>query len=122
LFLKGLRENGVPMKYSSWHTFIFSSSQAQNVNLLVQERSRSVKAIFAVQKRPTSSYGFDSGASFFDTSFHASTLAGTLQTFQFRIGGRFVFISNKVSSHLLLSKLLQLGLLHLTAALKHMWN
>lgn len=63
--------------------------------MLVQERSRSVKAIFAVQRRATTSYGFDSGATFFDTSYNsagsvaAGYTAGTLQTFQFRIGGRY---------------------------------
>jgi hypothetical protein len=87
MFLKGLREGGVPLKFSSWHTFIFSSASSQNVNLLVQERSRSVKAIFAVQRRPTTSYGFDSGATFFDTS--RSNGNSTLQNFQYRIGGRF---------------------------------
>ena len=39
-----------------------------------------------MQKRPTASYRFDNGASFFDTS---SDGLGTLQSFQFRIGGRY---------------------------------
>lgn len=39
-----------------------------------------------MQKRPTASYRFDNGASFFDTS---SDGTGTLQSFQFRIGGRY---------------------------------
>ena len=86
MFLQGLRTDGVPLKFSSWHTFIFSSGQAQNVNLLVQERSRSVKALFCVQKRPTTSYNFDSGATFFDTS---SNGLSTLQNYQWRIGGRY---------------------------------
>lgn len=56
------------------------------MNLLIQERSRSVKALFAVQKRPTTGFQYDSGASFFDT-----TTAGpsSLQQFQWRIGGRY---------------------------------
>jgi hypothetical protein len=88
MFLQGLRTDGVPLKFSSWHTFIFSSGSAQNVNLLVQERSRSVKALFAVQRRPTTNYGFDSGATFFDTS-NGGTQGGTLQNYQWRIGGRY---------------------------------
>lgn len=88
MFLQGLRTDGVPLKFSSWHTFIFSSGSAQNVNLLVQERSRSVKALFAVQRRPTTSFGFDSGAMFFDTS-NGGAQGGTLQNYQWRIGGRY---------------------------------
>jgi len=47
-----------------------------------------VKALFAVQRRPTTSYGFDSGATFFDTSA-PGLAAGTLQQYQYRIGGRY---------------------------------
>lgn len=86
MFLAGLRDGGVPLKFSSWHTFIFSSSSAANVNLLVQERSRSVKALFAVQRRSQALFERDSGATFFDTS---SDGASSLQTYQFRIGGRY---------------------------------
>ena len=39
-----------------------------------------------MQKRPTASFRYDSGASFFDTSADG---AGTLQQFQFRVGGRY---------------------------------
>ena len=86
MFLQGLQTGGVPIKFASWHTFIFSSSSAANVNLLVQERSRSVKALFAVQRRSQPLFNTDSGSLFFDTS-----AAGTssLQTYQFRIGGRY---------------------------------
>ena len=86
MFLQGLQTGGVPIKFASWHTFIFSSASAANVNLLVQERSRSVKALFAVQRRPQPLFAADSGALFFDTS---ATGASSLQTFQYRIGGRY---------------------------------
>jgi hypothetical protein len=86
MFLEGLRSGGVPIKFASWHTFTFSSAKASNVNLLVQERSRSVKALFAVQRRAQPLYNADSHATFFDTS---ATGASALQSFQFRIGGRY---------------------------------
>lgn len=86
MFLAGLRDGGVPIKFSSWHTFTFSSGTGSSVNLLVQERSRSVKALFAVQRRQQPALIFDSGATFFDTS---STGASSLQNYQFRIGGRY---------------------------------
>ena len=88
MFLKGLQDGGVPIKFSSWHTFIFSTASAANVNLLVQERSRSVKALFAVQRRSPGSYFADHGALFFSTSA-TSVLAHTMQNYQFRIGGRY---------------------------------
>jgi hypothetical protein len=86
MFLAGLRDGGVPLKFSSWHTFIFSSAQSSSVNLLVQERSRSVKALFAVQRRQQPDIQRDSHATFFDT---ASNGQSTLQNYQFRIGGRY---------------------------------
>ncbi len=85
MFLKGLREGGVPIKCSSWHTYQFSLTGA-NVNLLIQERSRSVKSIFAVQKYPTKDFARDNGATFYDTTTNG---AGTLQNYQYRIGGRY---------------------------------
>lgn len=85
MFLQGLRDGGVPIKFSSWHTFIFTTGGAANVSLLVQERSRSVKALFVVQRRaPVSRYS-DSHAFIMDSAAASSTL----QTYQFRIGGRY---------------------------------
>jgi hypothetical protein len=100
MFLAGLRDGGVPLKFSSWHTFIFSSGSAANINLLVQERSRSVKALFAVQRRAQPTFFTDSHALLFDT---ASNGASTLQNYQFRIGGRYfpaapVQVSSSVGS------------------------
>lgn len=86
MFLAGLRDGGVPIKFSSWHTFIFSSGSASNVNLLVQERSRSVKALFAVQRRQQPTFYTDTHATLYDTS---SAGTSTLQNYQFRIGGRY---------------------------------
>ncbi len=88
MFLKGLQDGGVPIKFSSWHTFIFSTGAAANVNLLVQERSRSVKALFAVQRRNPSSLFTDSHALLFDSGAFASG-GTTMQNYQWRIGGRF---------------------------------
>ena len=85
-FLKGLSTDGVPIKFSSWHTFVFSSGLGSNVNLLIQERSKSVKALFAVQRRPQGTFTADNGATFLDTSFNGLS---TLQNYQFRIGGRY---------------------------------
>lgn len=88
MFLKGLREGGVPIKFSSWHTFQFSTNNSSNVNLLVAERSRSVKALFAVQRRSPVDRRTDSHATFFDTSSYNSA-GNTMQTYQWRIGGRY---------------------------------
>lgn len=69
------------------HTFLFSSATASNVNLLIQERSRSVKSIFTVQRRSQPNIQVDNGATFFDTS--VDPLGGTLQSYQYRVGGRY---------------------------------
>lgn len=85
MFLQGLQQGGVPIKFSSWHTFIFSSANSQNVNLQVQERSRSVKALFTVQRTSQPNLAVDNGATLFDTSSNSSTL----RDFQYRIGARY---------------------------------
>lgn len=86
-FINGLSRGGVPIKFSSWHTFIFPVSST-NLQLLIQERSRSVKALFAIQRRQPETLYTDSGTFFFDTS-GGSQSAGCLQQYQFRIGGRY---------------------------------
>lgn len=90
-FLQGLQNGGVPLKFSSWHTFLFSSATAASVNLLIQERSRSVKSIFTVQRKSQPDMKVDNGATFFDTSRppDASTEFSTLQNYQYRVGGRY---------------------------------
>lgn len=85
IFLKGLQEGGVPIKFSTWNTYIFSTAAQSNVNLNISERQRSVKALFVVQKRSQPTLSADNGATFFDTSSTASSL----QQYQFRIGGRY---------------------------------
>lgn len=86
MFLKGLSTGGVPIKFSSWHTFIFSSANTQSLNLQIQERSRSVKSLFAVQRRSQPNFLIDNGATLFDTSADGTS---TLRDFQFRVGARY---------------------------------
>lgn len=83
-FLRGLRDSGVPIKFSTWHTFTFNVGNSGTASLNIQERSRSVKAVFAVQKAPAT-LAIDSGA-----TLYASGAAGDyMQSYQYRIGGRF---------------------------------
>lgn len=89
MFLKGLQEGGVPIKFSSWHTYRFGTGGSANLNLQIQERSRSVKALFAVQRRDPASIFTDSGALLMCSNQGDSAVANTLQSYQFRIGGRY---------------------------------
>jgi len=92
-FLRGLQGGGVPIKFSTWNNYRFSASNASTFNLQIQERSRSVKAIFAMQRREQPIINADSGATFFNTDITTSNAASTLQDFQFRIGGRYYKIN-----------------------------
>ena len=90
-FLRGLQTGGVPIKFSTWNNYRFSNNGVSSINLQIQERSRSVKAIFCLQRRDPPSPNTDSGASFFNTAIGAPLVAdapSTFQEFQFRIGGR----------------------------------
>lgn len=93
MFLRGLREGGVPIKFSSWHTFLFSSASSSSFNLLIQERSRSVKSLFTVQRLANNNFALDNGATFFSTSGVTAAgppvQTGSLQSYQYRIGGRY---------------------------------
>ena len=89
IFLRGLQEGGVPIKFSSWHTYVFGTGGSSNLNLQIQERSRSVKALFAVQRRAPFDMRTDSGATFFCSNQGDTTNQNTLQSYQFRIGGRY---------------------------------
>lgn len=86
-FLRGLQTGGVPIKFSTWNNYKFSQNGVASLNLQIQERSRSVKSIFCVQRREPIDQGFDTGACFFNSHTSADG-ASTLQEFQFRIGGR----------------------------------
>ncbi len=83
--MQGLANGGVPLKYATWHTYIFNVGGVSNANLQVQERSRSVKALFGCQRRSPMTITTDSGATFFDTATDPSCM----QSYQYRIGGRY---------------------------------
>jgi len=83
MFLKGLQDGGVPIKFASWHTFTFGTGSS-NLNLQVQERSRSVKALFACLQKSANSLTVDNGATFYDT-----VASSSMQSYQWRIGGRY---------------------------------
>jgi hypothetical protein len=87
-FLRGLQTTGVPIKYATWNNYRFSNGVGSTANLQIQERSRSVKAIFCMQKREQASLIRDSGATFFNTDTTTLDGASTLQDYQYRIGGR----------------------------------
>lgn len=82
--MEGLAQGGVPIKYATWHTYIFNIGGSSKASLQVQERSRSVKALFGVQRRNPAKYDSDSHATFFDTAQNSS-----MQEYQYRIGGRY---------------------------------
>lgn len=89
-FIRGLMDGGVPIKFATWNNYRFSTPASSSVNLQIQERSRSVKAIFCLQRRDPATISSDSGASFFNSSVTATGNApSTFNEYQFRIGGRF---------------------------------
>ena len=89
MFLKGLMNGGVPIKFSTWNIYKYTSAST-SVNIQIQERARSVKSIFALQRRDTGNFGTDGGASFFTTGTTGTAGANTLQEYQYRIGGRYL--------------------------------
>jgi hypothetical protein len=78
-FLQGLK-SGVPIHFSSWHTW--KSSVSKNIDVNINERSRSVKAAFAAIL-PPSSLLVDSHAMITGTG------TGTIEEYQWRLGGKY---------------------------------
>ncbi len=94
-FYQGLMSNGVPIKFSSFHYHSFNLSGAYNI-LQIHERSRSVKAAYAVARDTTTpSVTFDTDRFFFalGETWSNGTIAnggeGQIQQFQWRVGGRY---------------------------------
>jgi hypothetical protein len=91
-FLAGLMNGGVPIKFATWNSYLYRTDGATSINLNIQERARSVKSIFVMQKR-NSLFTADSGATFFTSGIGTSVTPNgglsTLQEFQFRVGGRY---------------------------------
>lgn len=93
MFLKGLMNGGVPIKFATWNNYKSVTGGASSVNIQIQERGRSVKSIYALQRRDPTTFNTDSGATFFCSGSVAGGTLGnggfvTLQEYQYRIGGR----------------------------------
>lgn len=81
-FLQGLQTGGMPIQFSTWNTFV-QPITGQYMQIAIQERSRSVKAIFAFIRKSQAALNLDYGASFGDLE------TNILESYQYRIGGRY---------------------------------
>lgn len=87
--LAGIKNGGIPIKFSSWNCYKYSLPASTSVNYQVPERNRSIKSVFGTICRTNALADRDTGAMFSQTSLGASGLDPvTLQEFQWRIGGR----------------------------------
>ena len=86
-FLKALRSGGVPLKFATWHMFEFSIGGQSSLNLQIQERARSLKCLFACQKRSPSDYTKDMGATLFSSSDLSTS--SVMTDYWWRIGNRY---------------------------------
>lgn len=81
--LAGLKNGGMPIKYSTWRNYSSPVTQA-SVNVQILESAKSLKSIFSFLKRTIPVLKWDYGASpFFPGALN------TLQSYQYRIGGRY---------------------------------
>jgi hypothetical protein len=83
-FLEGLRNGGVPIKFSTWHSYMKKLSATTNFVGTISERSRSVKALFALLKMPPD-VSWDNGF----TTCNTGAASATIESFQWRIGGNY---------------------------------
>ena len=87
--IKQIVDTGIPIKFSTFNSYRFTHSGSPFVSLQIPERSKSVKTIFAVQRREPETFDTDSGACFFDSATGQVDGASTLQDYQFKIRGKY---------------------------------
>ena len=95
-FWGGLQQMGVPLKFASWHFHSFPMS-GTNQTFQIHERSRSVKAAFAVARTTQqASAAYDSdrffsdlGQTFSATGQISHSSVVPIESFQWRVGGRY---------------------------------
>lgn len=83
MFLEGLQKGGVPLQFSTWNNYSFQQSGTLIDNIVIQEKSRSVKAIFAMLRLQAINYNDDSGATFNEIN------GGFVYSYQYRIGAKY---------------------------------
>ena len=94
-FYQGMATTGVPIKFASWHTHQHVPAGA-NTTLIIQERSRSVKAAFSILRKRgdlsytllTDPYWTYPGITPALNANYAEATHG-IDEFQFRIGGKY---------------------------------
>lgn len=92
----GLRSGGIPIKFGTFHFHTFNITGTNQI-VQIHERSRSVKGAFAViRSSQTNSLLYDSdrffpaiGEKFGSTGLIESPQDGCIDTFQWRVGGRY---------------------------------
>jgi hypothetical protein len=94
-FFAGLQGGGVPLKFSSWHFHSFNVTGATSM-LQIHERSRSVKAAFAVARTTDAASGLIDTDRFFhalgqtySSGVIANAQVAQVDQFQWRVGGKY---------------------------------
>jgi hypothetical protein len=82
MFIEGLRSGGIPIKFSSWRSYTFSTESSNS--FYIAERAKSVKSLFAVLQRSNPTINVDSGA----MPFMPGTFQ-TLQNYQYQVGTKY---------------------------------
>jgi hypothetical protein len=84
MFLKGLQSGGVPIKFSSWHTFKYGASGNSTCRLQINENAKSIKAMFCCQNKSPSDFQTDSHA-----TIASSGTGGFMTNYQWKIGNTY---------------------------------
>lgn len=85
-FMQGLKTGGVPIKFATFSHYSVSGTTGTTHTMVMSEKARSVKAIFAIQCRESGDFEVDNGASFSTT---ATAADGALISYQYKVGTAF---------------------------------
>jgi hypothetical protein len=84
MFLLGLKEEGVPLKFASWHTFKYTLTGSSSCRLQINENAKSLKAMFCCQTVTPTRINYDS-----QSTINSSGTSGFMTNYQYKVGDKY---------------------------------
>jgi hypothetical protein len=84
MFLQGVNQGGIPIKFSSWHTFQYPTLGGSSCRLQVNEGVKSIKSMFCIQTYMPPDITYDSHG-----SIESSGVSSFMVNYQWKIGNKY---------------------------------
>jgi len=88
MFLKGVRQKGIPIKFNSWNFYRFPTRGGSSFRLNIPDRSKSIRSLVCLQRYGTPTYTIDMHGTV-NGSYQAGGTGGFLQSYQYKVGNDY---------------------------------